>query len=305
MVGGCLGPIVVGVIMAGIALSAVLQKQATAPEGAIAVAPTSTTPVVAPAAQISLGVATPGAKSDRLFVLTLPDNTVAEQKVPVDWRVASLEPARLKIETSSKGDGSFILDGAPEWNVPLRARSGKPYEDVTFLGMFDASHAALIARGEDEAVLSVSRVGDIREVARLPGDRTVLRVAEGAVWVSTFQQGEGIESPPSGPSSLLKMAFDGVSSTAATDPHVIVSVTPGPNGAFAYGLDSGDAVASSGATHWSGQGRALVWLDEHRLLLAKGVTISVLDLSEGTLSRIVDIPAAPSFGVLTTSTEPL
>ena len=100
--------------------------------------------------------------------------------------------------------------------------------------MFDQTHAAIVARSDERVVLSVSRVGDIAKILSVGDNMYPLGVSNGSLWIATFQPGEGIESPPQGPSDLIRVQGNGATSTVATDPHVIVSALSGTNDNVAY-----------------------------------------------------------------------
>jgi hypothetical protein len=256
--------------------------------------------ILATSTRILLGVPVPGAASDKLFALTLPERVIQEEQVPTGWRLTVLDSERqgLAIKSGQGTDAALFLTGPAGWNVPLRTRGGLPYQEPVLLGLFDPTHAAVAARSDEPSLLSVSRVGDIRQVFSIPEDTRPLKMQNGLAWFVTAQSGEGIESPLQGPSSLIRISAEGLSSMAATSSQVIVSVVTGPADALAYVLDSGDTAVRSQGMSWVGQGQPLLWLDDRTLVLAKGTSIFVLDLTQRSLSLLATLPAAPAIGVI-------
>lgn len=242
---------------------------------------------------ILFGVPAPSASSDKLFEVTLPDGTVKPRDVEKGWRLTQMDKTTLAIQASGKSDGGFVLAG-PDWNVPLRTKSGAAYQEVAWLGMWDAAHAALTAQTSGHALLSVSRLGEVREVFSIPENNNALGFHGGAAWFATFQPGEGIESPPQGPSDLVRVDASGTSTSMATSPDIITSVAVGPSGAFAYQTESGEFSAQSGLMKRNGTGRPLLWLSGHELLFAKGTIASLLDLETGATQSAATLPLAPT-----------
>lgn len=283
----------VAVIVAGVVWIAGQKKETGAKPEKIVPA----IPAVATSSRmvILFGVPAPSVPSDKLFELTLPSKMVKERAVESGWRLTQMVKAPLAIQASGKNDGGFMLIGKG-WDVPLRAKNAAPYQQVTWLGMWDATHAALSAQNNGEALLSVSRTGEIREIYQIPQDVNSMGFHEGSAWFASFQPGEGIESLPQGPSNLIRVAANGVSTAMASSTQIITSVAVGPAQVFAYQNESGDMIAESGSLRWSGTGRPLLWLDDHRLLFAKGTRASIVDLSDqqAPLQTAAILPLAPA-----------
>ena len=249
--------------------------------------------------QIMLGVPTPGAKSDRLFSLILPTGEIKESQVSAGWRTTEL--LRLSgptIVDQKKSDGVMFLKSGISWSVPLRDAKGNPYDQATLLGMFDADHAAVMARSQEQVVLSVSKNNEIREAAVITEDLNPLVAGQGAAWFSSFMPGEGIESPPHGPSNLIKIGRDGTSQSVATEPNVIVAAVLGPTAAYAYQIDDGGLHAVSGQGDLRRDGRPLLWLDDQHLLFAQGVTLYQWSATSSEAVKVGDLAAAPSVAAL-------
>lgn len=237
-----------------------------------------------------VGIRVPKADRDQLFSVDATSGESVSVDVDQGWRVESLhETLSLKLVPHEER-GVSLTDGN-EWNVVLRAPTGEAYTEPRVLGMFDDRHAAVVARTDRYRVLSVSRSGSIVSLGEVPEDGTVLGFSGGAVWISTFTPGEGIESEPSGPSTLLRIKADGTREEVGTDEaHVIVGVIS--DGArHAYWHDEGFVATADGRTFF-GTGRPLVWFTSGELVVAKGVTLLLYrDGNPETLDA--SLPAAP------------
>ena len=293
-------PLALAAVMAGVGTS--VAKPASNQSGPAVQKLSSPASSAVTSSQIMLGVALPNAPADQLFVLTLLENTVREERMSPGWRVSSLlnEENGLIVKPALSGAAFFLTD-AKDWNVSLRTRGGRVYDEPVLLGLFDATHAALTARRDDPYLLSVSRTGDIRELYQVPETAKPLLVDRGLAWFVTAQPGEGLESPLRGPSLLITVNSQGQTVTTATDTQVIVAAVPGPASALAYAVDMGALTVSSTAGNWRGDGQPLVWLDQNTLLYARGTSLFSLDLGTGTSQAVASLPAAPQVGRLTSA----
>jgi hypothetical protein len=168
------------------------------------------------------------------------------------------------------------------------------------VGALDRSHVLLTALHPEPVLLRVSVSGELFEAYRPQEASRFLGTSEGLSWYSTFVPGEGLESEPQGPSDLVRVTSDGQAQIVAKDERVIIAAVSGSQGAFAYFTDKGEGVARSGTDAWRGDMRPLVWLDDHRLILARGTELLLLNLSSAELRRIAELPAVPTVGWLGT-----
>lgn len=245
--------------------------------------------------------------SDRLFLLKLPEKTLEEQTVPKEWRATELSgpPTSTHLDVVSGGVATLVFaDGS---KVPLRTRPREPYQDVVFLGFFDDTHAALYGRRDERFILSVSRAGEVRELYEVPENAEVIGfdtsppyqggVAGGqrgsVVWIVSSQPGPGIESPPQGPSALIRVAGDGVIATVATDTHVIITARETGDG-LAYGTDAGGFIVMRGSARVAGSGFPLAWIDGQHLLFAQGTSVYLFDLAKSERVPAAILPGTPS-----------
>lgn len=128
---------------------------------------------------------------------------------------AVVVPSGLRIVSSE--DRGFRLTDGGDWNVALRAQSGEAYTEPRLLGAFDDRHVAVMARLNRLRILNVSRSGQVIAIYDVPENAMVFDAVEGAVWMTTFTPGEGIESDPIGPSTLYRITSDGKRTAVATD----------------------------------------------------------------------------------------
>ncbi|MFA6429114.1 MAG: hypothetical protein WCV84_01295 [Patescibacteria group bacterium] len=244
--------------------------------------------------------ATPSATADRLFAVDMASHAVQEETVATGWRATMVQQRGLSIEDPQKTDGVQFLRGDHGWSVPLRNGKGRVYDEAQVLGLLDEDHAAVVARQGDRVLLSISRTGTIRELYSFTDAVEPLTADRGAAYLSTFTPGEGLESPPAGPSSLIRIKVDGSSVSLATEPRVIVAVLPGPSSTTAYLMDDAMMRVLVAGADDRREGRPLIWLDDHRLIFARGVSLFLWDAWAAKGERvqsIVDLPLAPVIGL--------
>ncbi len=248
--------------------------------------------------RILLGVPINNGKSDKLFVFDPTTQSIKEQSVPDGWRVTMLEadPTRIQIPTQL-GDPTELIT-ASGTKIVLQTGGSSPYQSAQVIGGFDPQNTAVVANqiGSGQTLLSVDpKSGQVQEVAPVPQNSTPLSVSHGTAWFSTYQSCGGIESAPIGPSSLIGIGLNGVSSTVATDPqHVIIGAVAGPSGAVAYTLDTGQTTAISGNLRWTGTGKPLMWQDDKTLILSVGNVLEKVSLTDGSLTTLSILPQAPT-----------
>jgi hypothetical protein len=241
-------------------------------------------------------VPVPAGVSDKLFAVSYPQGNVKERPVETGWRMAMLAKFPLTVARAVSDERAWTLKDGADWDVTLRSKGGVPYQDVQLVGLFDASHAALLARTDAVVLLNVARSGEVREAYRTGENSAFLRFAASSAWFATFQPGEGIESPPMGPSTLLRIGPDGHATPLVSESNVIVAVVPGEQGQLAYTLDNGTSVAKLDGSRWTGDEKPLFWLDRSTLVLAKGTGVIRLDVVSGVETPWVMLPMVPSAG---------
>ncbi len=303
---GFLGSVIVAVLLGAVALFAVQHGAPLSSSSTIASTSSTQIDLTVPTSTIVIGASIPQTKSDQLFTLQLPGGTIESMKVASGWRVSALEIPNLSINQAS---GTIAFLRGTGWNVPLRFR-GVPLAEARVVGLFDSLHAALLGRIDtDLALWSVTRVGEIRRVFILNEGVEVLMVREDRAWLATFAPGPGIESPPSGPSSLIEVNWDGTTSTIITEPRVITSVLPGlvvsSTRSIALSFDDGAMKVLTSAGIWEGSGKPLVWISPAKLLCAQGKKLFVLFMNDPdhALKDVVTLSEFPSVAFVS-STHP-
>lgn len=305
---GLFGSLVLGALLGGVALTifehgfSEESTKNTAIESASSTVPALSTATTT----ILLAVDAPKSVSDKLFALDIPSKQVQELETKPGWRWGALLASDLpKLEM--KKDGTLFVTGNG-WNVPLRTSYGKALDEVHLIGLFDPLDLALSARTDERAIYLVSRVGEIRKLMTLDDTMNPLSIGDGRVWIVTAVPGQGIESPPQGPSTLIRLTKDGSTSTAAMEQGLITSSLAGlreqDGEPLAYTIDSGTSKIVAGSFSWSGDGRPLAWLDAAHVLISRGTNLYLLTIDphlSDPLSFIVTMPFAPSFASVSSS----
>ncbi len=256
---------------------------------------TSTISMTLATSTIQFGVSAPKGDRDQLYVLSLPSKSVEVKTVQKGWRVDALKTTQTLhiVPASPDGEPPILTDGG-DWNIPLRSANGEAYLEPRIAGYPDKLHVYVMARTDVNKLLLVSRTGEIRSLYDVPENAMPLPSSDDHAWFVTFIPGEGIESDPVGPSKLIRVSLSGIQDTIAEDSHLVTSVAPGLNGALAYRTDNGDTVVTGSGKRWNGNGVPLLWLDEHRVLVAQGLGVFLLDMRTLSFDLLVELPAAPS-----------
>jgi hypothetical protein len=115
------------------------------------------------------------------------------------------------------------------------------------------------------------------------------------LWYATAVQGEGLETPPKGPSELFRLAADGKAELVARDEkNVIISVITGPQRLLAYTLDNAQTFAMTAGQNASqvslGKRRPLMFLPDGNLLARDGFDLVLIALPSGTPVKIGSLP---------------
>lgn len=238
--------------------------------------------------------AAPTGSGDRLFSMRLADGVVEEQARPAGWRAESSSIKKdVQVKRDETSEGVWRMEGGG-WEVVLRTSSGKAYQAPALLGFFDATHALITARRDDVTeALTVSRSGSVHELGELPEAFTSFGIQAGAFWLATFQPGEGLESPPLGPSSVLRFSVDNTTSTVVTGERVINSLAVDSADRLAYGFENGYFQLLETSSTWGGQGRPLLWTVDHRLILVRDTDIFLADPATQAVNFLTHLPTLP------------
>lgn len=259
-------PIIIALVMGGFAYAvsdgAVPLFGSSSTTGAVS---SSVSIIETPAATSSLfevGVRQP--TEDRDIKLLINPNTkeVTPVVVSTGWRVEQLDHRTEDLRFESSEERGFRLTDGKDWNVALRSLTGEAYAEPRLLGTLDERHALVLARSDKLYLLNVARAGQVSVVTDIPPDTNVFGLSGGAVWTATFTPGQGLESEPTGPSTLIKITPNGqseiVDSTKTADLFLGV-VADGQN--RATWLGSGVFTGVADGKTFSGMGMPLAWID--------------------------------------------
>lgn len=194
-------------------------------------------------------------------------------------------PAGTELRIEPNEDGAPRLTDGDSWNIALRAATGEAYRDARVLAQADRDHAVVFAVSDAPRILIVSRAGAIHEAYVLGEAYALHGIMDGAYWFSTAQPGAGIESPPSGPSSVIRVETSG-SASVVTSTAEVVSAVSAYGEAIALGFEGGGYLASSGMRSAAGKGRPLAWLDETHVLIARDEVILLADVALGSVETV-------------------
>jgi hypothetical protein len=261
-----LAPIVIGLVMGGIAYAV---SDGTVPLFGTAV-PTSTpgrisTTVEAPMASSStfeVGIRLPTEDRDLRVLVDPNTREVTPIEVAKAWRVEQLDHQAQGLRFASSEERGFRLTDGKDWNVALRSLTGEAYVEPRLLGTLDERHALVVARSDKVYLLNVARSGGVSVVTDIPANTNIFGMSGGAVWAATFTPGEGLESEPTGPSTLIRITPNGqsqvVDSTKTADLFMGV-VSDGEN--RATWLNTGVFTGFINGKTFSGMGMPLAWID--------------------------------------------
>ncbi len=291
-----LGPIVIALAMGGIAF-AVSDSGGTLFGNAPVPTSTSTVSLMETAVSSSrffVAVRAPASDRDLKYVVDSSSKQVTPVDVAKGWRVEALNDTSSGLRFVSSEDRGFKLTDGGEWNVTLRSAKGEAYTEPRLLGMLDEKHAIAMGRTDRVQILEVSRVGQVISLADVPENGSVLGLSGGAIWMATFTPGEGLESEPTGPSTLYKLSLNGeqevVDSTKTADFFV---------GALSDGekqviwLNTNLFTADGDGRSFSGSGRPLAWM-EGKLLVAEGKRLVLYDGQGQKQDLGVELEGEPS-----------
>lgn len=204
------------------------------------------------------------ATEDRDVKLLVNPNTkeVTPQEVSAGWRVEQLDHQAEDLRFESSEERGFRLTNGKDWNVALRSLTGEAYSEPRLLGLLDERHALVLARSDKLYLLNIARAGQVSVVTDIPPNMNVFGLSGGAVWAATFQPGEGLESEPTGPSTLMKISPSGQSAVVdatKTAELFLGVVAEGEN--RASWLSSGVFTGFVDGKTFSGMGLPLAWVD--------------------------------------------
>lgn len=227
---------------------------------------------------------------DQLYEIS-PSSTPRLVETPEGWQAERLQGAS-EVRLEQRGTDGFSVMADEGWNVLLRSPNGRLYEAPRLVGLLDAEHALVVARGESLEALSVAKNGSLKTLTPLPDTSGAFAVGAKAFWYATYVQGEGLESEPLGPSELRRVDERGASSFV-TASSVIESILPGAGGGVAYAMASAFVVVFPDKGEWRGVGHPLLWLDDERVLYANQGSIRVVQRGQAEETILADVGGQP------------
>lgn len=188
---------------------------------------------------------------------------------------------------SPKSDNAAVIEirqgnESPQTLI-IRDRKGRAFSDTQFMGWLDNRTLALTAVATSSHwVYAVDLNNSLRPLAPLPDDAIYLEARAGAVWYATAVLGEGIESPPKGPSDLHRVGVDGQDIIVAqNDTRVFQVVVPDKNGDFMYSTDDNQVfyvkAGETGSLQALGEKHPVLILRDGRLILRDGFKLVLYD----------------------------
>ncbi len=225
-----------------------------------------------------------------------PGETVGGIPSPNGQYLAHLE--------SAKSDGAGVIQVSKDGETPQSVvlRSGRTALTDPFVqGWFDDDMMIVTAHATSTRwVYAVSRTGTIEPIVTLPDNVTFLAGRGGMLWYATATLGEGLESPPTGPSEIHRVTLRPAQDVRVADDatHAINMVVPGTDGWFAYTTDDGrsyvERVDGSGAMQGErislGSERPLLFLSADRLVLRDNFSLVLKDLRTGQVTTLGALP---------------
>lgn len=294
--GGWIGLIILALIMGAIAVKIVQVQSDEAGGSSASITQTleRSTPH-ATGTEILIGVSHPGEASDTLYRFLSSSRELKQETPPNGWRISSIEKTTdIHIQPPENPEGAFRLTGSNAWDVVLRAKDGRRYTELQFIGLLNEQTAAVAGRKDGiPKILIVDRNTSIKEAYDFPEFGNVQGVYEGALWITTANPGPGLESPPQGPSSVMRIDASGASSVVKSDDNVILRVLPGPSNALAYLFEDGEYRGESGTYRWEGSGRPLLWIDATHLLVTQEKTLNLVNLEAADQTAVGELDGIP------------
>lgn len=201
-------------------------------------------------------------------------------------------------EGQSDGAGSAVIkspNGSSE-RVVFRLANGQPLLSTLLLGWLDDETLVVLATGSSSRmVAAVPLTGSARVIKNIPDNVIYTDARGGFVWLMTGTIGEGLETPPAGPSELVRVSRDGSQTIVARDElRVIQGIIVDEANHVAYTTDDGQSFALTIGDDASksvlGDRRPLLFLPDGRLIIRDRFALAVYDLSAATASPIGLLP---------------
>ncbi len=219
-------------------------------------------------------------------------STVFGQAAPDGKSTARLGPA------SKDGAGIVVIKKTQtkEEKIVLRTAQNKPIKDAMLLGWFDENNMVVIASADQKKyVYAVNLNGVIKQILELPENAIYYAAKGGYFWYTTGTLGEGLETPPKGPSELLRLSLNGVSESAVKDEKkTFISVVSGPANFLAVTTNDGYSfitqLGSGQAKVEIGKQRPLLFAKNGKLIARDGFDLVLIDSATGLITKLTTLP---------------
>lgn len=196
-------------------------------------------------------------------------------------------------------DGAGVIaiktGNAKEEKMTLRSEN-KALTDALLLGWFDQNNLAVMAQANQaQSVYAVNLNGVIKKIWDLPENTIFFTAKGGYFWYATGVVGQGLESPPTGPSELFRLALNGTHESAVKDDKLtFVSVIPGLGGFLAMTMNDGNSyitqVGSGVAGIPMGKRRPLLFTRAGDLVARDGFDLVLMNSLSGKTTKLTTLP---------------
>jgi hypothetical protein len=199
-------------------------------------------------------------------------------------------------QSDGAGTVSVTSENGESKRIVARFADGKPLRITSVTGWFDDETIAVLGTQDDARVLAaLPLVGAATVVRKVEENVLFVYARSGYAWLMTGVSGAGLESPPSGPSDLIRVGKDGKELKVARDElRVISSVQMDSSNHIAYTTDDGQSfvltVGDAASKAALGSRRPLQFLPDGRLLIRDKFDLAIFDPSTGGTTKIGSLP---------------
>lgn len=209
---------------------------------------------------------------------------------------------RASLDTPQSDQASAIrlerLSSQTSQKLVLRTGSNLPLKQAELFGWVDSATLAVSAQVTSSRwIYVVDTTGKTRPLIPLMQNMVSVMPRAGAVWYITATLGEGLESPPRGPSELHRVAIQGSTpdqNIVRADEQVILRFVASPDiqDVIAYTLDTGRSyIVRTGELPWSlGVRKPLMILPDKLLLVRNGFDLELVDPISQQSTRLGALP---------------
>lgn len=175
------------------------------------------------------------------------------------------------------GSGVLVQMGRETNSYALRSRNGKKISGVQLIGWVSPQEVAFVGAATDTRwIYLLDMDGSVSQLAPLPEQAWLFRVADGLVYYATAQPGEGLEAPQTPPSAIWRVGLGGKQEKIADEPNAVIQAFVAAKGRVYYSLDNGDLkFVRDGLVRNVGQGLPVLDLGTAGVLVRKDDSLHV------------------------------